>query len=80
MREYELSPDIPKTAEEIELEGIIQRLVDRLDEVREDSAEHRMILRQLVGIRKTSQLGHLIIEEYEMGARVFVPDHWSYLD
>jgi hypothetical protein len=38
-------PDLPKTAEEIELEDIIYQLIHRLYESREDSAEQKMILR-----------------------------------
>ncbi|MDD1520008.1 MULTISPECIES: hypothetical protein [Bradyrhizobium] len=69
------SPDIPKTAEEIELEDVIRRLVYRLDEVREDSAEARMILRQLEGIRRGSELFGLLMQEYDMGGMSAV-NHW----
>jgi hypothetical protein len=66
------SPDIPKTAEEIELEEIITQLDARLREVREDSAAHKMILRQLDGIRHGSELGGLLMEEYDMSGGA----HW----
>ncbi|MBR0719212.1 hypothetical protein [Bradyrhizobium liaoningense] len=62
------SPDIPKTAEEIEPEDIIRQLADRLEQAREGGAEHRMILRQMNGIRHDSELGSLLIEEYDIGA------------
>jgi hypothetical protein len=68
-----LSPDDPKDADHIELEATIKRLVDRLDEVREGSAEHRMIIRQLVGLRDFSEVGGLIIQDYEMIARLALP-------
>jgi hypothetical protein len=69
------SPDVAKTAEELELEAIIRRLVDRLQEVREDSAEQRMIERQLEGIRRGSELGGLLMEEYDIGG-VRAVRHW----
>jgi len=50
------SPDEPRTAEEMELGDILRRLAYRLEEVREDSAEYKMILRQLEGIRRRSEL------------------------
>jgi hypothetical protein len=59
--------------EEEELEATIRTLVYRLDDAREGSAEHRMIIRQLQGIRDFSQLGRLIIEDFEMSALVYVP-------
>ena len=48
------------------LEALIQELVDRLDDAREGSAEHRMLQRQLVGIRDGSEgeLGMLIMEDF----------------
>jgi hypothetical protein len=42
---------------ELELENTIRRLIALLDAAREGSAEHRMILRQLAGVRDSSQLG-----------------------
>ena len=56
------------------LEATIKTLVDRLNDAREDSAEYKTIIRQLVGIRDFSQLGGLIIEEYEMSALLALPE------
>src|SRR4051794_36485884 len=55
MAEYD--PDLPKTDEELALEKIIRDLVERLQDVREDSAEQKMIERQLQGIRRGSPAG-----------------------
>ncbi|MGV7216855.1 hypothetical protein [Bradyrhizobium sp. UFLA05-112] len=66
-------PDVPKTAEEIALEDTIADLVYRLKHTREGSAEYKFIERQLTGIFHGSELGGLIIEEYEMRAEVAVP-------
>jgi hypothetical protein len=65
--------DRVKGADEIELEQTIDRLVDRYHAAREGSAEHKMIIRQLQGVRDGSQLGGLILEEYEMRGEVTVP-------
>ena len=54
--------------EEEELEATIKTLVDRLNDAREDSAEYRMVVRQLVGALEGSQLGRLILEEYARSA------------
>jgi hypothetical protein len=62
------SPDIPKTDEEIELEEILIQLDRRLQAAREGSAEHRMILRQMEGIRHGSELGGLLMEEHDSGS------------
>jgi hypothetical protein len=62
------SPDIPKTAEEIELEDIIWQLDQRLRKAREGSGEERMILRQLEGIRRGGELGGLLLPEYDAGS------------
>ena len=60
-------PDLPKTAEEIELEDIIiSQLAYRFRNARVDSAEEKMILRQMDGIRRGSQLGRLLMEELDM--------------
>jgi hypothetical protein len=56
-----------RTAEDDRLEGILRRLADRLDAVDEDSAEHKMIVRQMEGIRRDSELGRLLMEELEIG-------------
>ena len=61
-------PDLPKTAEELELEEVVRQLADRLDHAREGSAEYKMILRQMDGIRHGSELGGLLMEEYDIGA------------
>jgi hypothetical protein len=61
-------PDIPKTDDEIELENILRQLIDRLSETREDSAAYKMIVRQMEGIRHGSELGSLLMEEYDIGA------------
>ncbi|MBR0806236.1 hypothetical protein JQ636_22020 [Bradyrhizobium japonicum] len=74
--ETKYSPDIPKTAEKTELEGIISKLVYRLDEVREDGPEYKLILRQLDGIRYGSELGGLLMEEYDAGGMRAVR-HWA---
>jgi hypothetical protein len=49
---------------EVELETTIERLVERLNATREGSAEHRMVVRQLDGIRDRSQLAEQILEEH----------------
>ena len=56
MTEYEPSP------EDDELEATIRRLFYRLEDAREGSAEHRMIVRQLIGLREGSEVGRLIFE------------------
>jgi len=62
------NPDAPKTAEELELEAIVADLAYRLQHARWGSAEYRMIERQVRGVKRGSQLGCLIVEEYEMSA------------
>jgi hypothetical protein len=56
-----------KTAEELELEQTLRQLVDRLDVAREGSAEQRRVLRMMDGIRHGSELGGLLMEEYDIG-------------
>ena len=68
-------PDLPKSAEELELEAIIKRLVYQLRDAREDSAERKMIDRQMEGIRRGSELGGLLMEEYDMGG-ISAVNHW----
>lgn len=63
-------PDEPKTAEELELEQIIEELAYRLRQARWGSAEYRMIERQVAGIKHGSELGDLIVQEYEMACRL----------
>ena len=68
-------PNAPKSAEEIELERIVKRLAYQLHAAKEDSAEQQMILRQMEGIRHGSELGGLLMEEYDMGGLSSV-NHW----
>jgi hypothetical protein len=63
------------TPEDDELEATIGRLFDRLEDAREGSAEYRMIVRQMKGLRN-SEIGGLIFEEFSM--RGFeIPDYCS---
>ena len=48
-----------------ELEHTIWQLTQRLSAAREGSAEWRMIVRQLEGIRNSSELAGQILEEYD---------------
>ena|SRR5215831_15266687 len=63
-------------AEADKLEALIQELVYRLDDAREGSAEHRMLQRQLVGIRDGSEgeLGCLIMEDFTYYRGLSLPD------
>ena len=54
-----------------ELEAIIAALVTRKNAAAEGSAEHRMALRQLQGLRDTRELAGPIIEELD-------PFRWGY--
>ena len=54
---------------ELELENTIRRLIALMDAAREGSAEYRMIVRQLIGVRDSSELPGLIIEEYARRVR-----------
>jgi len=54
---------------ELELENTIRRLIALMDAAREGSAEYRMIVRQLIGVRDSSELPSLIIEEYARRVR-----------
>jgi hypothetical protein len=56
-----------KTAEELQLEDTIRRLAYCLRDAREGSAEFKMIERQMEGIRHGSELGGLLMEEYDIG-------------
>jgi hypothetical protein len=58
-------PDISKTAEEIELERTIKELHERLRGTLLDSLRRRLILRHLDRIRHGSELGSLIMQEYD---------------
>jgi hypothetical protein len=55
-----------------QLEGIVRDLVEQRNDAVEGSPAHRMATRQLQGIRKT-ELGELIIQDYEMRAKLFLP-------
>ena len=48
-----------------ELEHTIWRLTQRLTAAREGSAEWRMIVRQLEGVRNGGKLAEQILEEYD---------------
>jgi hypothetical protein len=50
---------------EKELERVIERLTDRLAAAREGSAAHRMVVRQLEGVRNSGKLAEQILEEYD---------------
>ena len=50
---------------EQELENIISDLAYRRKHTDEDSAEYKMIMRQLEGIRREGYLAARILEEYE---------------
>ena len=56
-----------------ELEAFIHDLIERLGDMPEGSAEQRMIVRQLQGIKATSEFGSLVIEDYETSAKLFIP-------
>ena len=60
MTEYEPSPV------DDELEATIRQLFYRMDDTREGHAEHKMIVRQLIGLREGSEVGRLILEEFNM--------------
>ena len=62
---------IPKTEyvptpEDDALEDTIRQLFYSLEDAREGSAEYKMIVRQLTGLREGSQIGRLIFEEFSM--------------
>jgi hypothetical protein len=59
-------PEAPKTDAEIELEEAVRQLAYRLRRAREGSAEYKMIVRQMDGIRHGSELGGLLMEEYDI--------------
>jgi hypothetical protein len=50
---------------EQELEELISDLADRRKQFDEDSAEYKMIVRQLAGIRREGYLAARILEEYD---------------
>jgi hypothetical protein len=51
------------TRKDDELEATIGQLFHRMNDARESSAEHKMIVRQLTGVRKSSEIASLIFEE-----------------
>jgi len=55
---------------EQQLEEIVADLAHRLRQARPGSPEYRMVERQVAGIKHGSELGCLIVEEYEMEARL----------
>jgi hypothetical protein len=55
---------------ERELGTLISELVHRYIQARDGSAEQRMVLRQLGGLRRTSEVAGLIIEEHVMEAHL----------
>ena len=75
MTSTQYDPDALKTAEELELEGIIYRLAHQLREAQEGSAEYKMIERQMEGIRRGSELGGLLMQEYDMSG-IDAVNHW----
>jgi hypothetical protein len=54
-----------KDDDELELENTIRQLIARKDAAREGDAEHRMVIRQLDGLRGRSLLAEQIMEEYD---------------
>ena len=48
------------------LEGTVRQLFYSLEDAREGSAEYKMIVRQLTGLREGSEIGCLIFEEFSM--------------
>lgn len=61
------------TPEDDELEDTIGDLFYRLKRAREGSAEYKMIVRQLKGLQKGSEIGGLIFEEFGMNGRGLIP-------
>ena len=55
-----------------EFEAFVHDLVARERDAIEGSAEHRMIMQQLQGVCR-AELGNLIVEDYEMSAKLHVP-------
>ena len=58
-------PEPPPVERDEELEAIIRRLAYRRDDTREGSAEYRMIIRQMRGLRSSSKLAEEILEDYD---------------
>ena len=51
--------------DELELENTIRQLIERKDAAVEGSAEYRMVIRQLKGLRNSRELAGPIMEEYD---------------
>ena len=72
MEKNDVRPDDPKTdeerIEEIELKDAIMQLHKHSREADAGSAEAQMIRRQMEGIRRGSELGELLMGEYDMAA------------
>jgi hypothetical protein len=71
MDESEIDEATRKEREE--LEELINDLLYRAKDAREGSAEHRMIVRQLKGLRNGSQMGRWIFEELDMACSPLLP-------
>jgi len=65
MTATQYDPDAPRSDEELALEEVVKDLAYRRKHADEDSAEYRMIERQMEGIRRGSELGSMILEEYD---------------
>jgi hypothetical protein len=65
MAATEYDPDAPRSAEELRLEEIISELAYRRKHADEDSAEYKMIMRLMAGIRREGYLAARILEEYD---------------
>jgi hypothetical protein len=59
----EYDPYAEQTAEELALVETARRLADRLRDVATDSAEEKMLWRQLEGLRREGELGALLLDE-----------------
>ena len=59
------NPEQPPDAEEEALEATIRQLIERKDAAVEGSAEYRMVIRQLKGLRDSRELAGPIMEEYD---------------
>ena len=75
MTATQYDPDAPRSAEELELQDIIRQLAYQLRDAREGSAEYKMIERQMEGIRRGSELGGLLMEEYDLSG-IRAVNHW----
>jgi uncharacterized protein YpiB (UPF0302 family) len=64
-------PHAPQSAEELALIEVARRLADRLREAEVDSAEEKMLLRQVDGLRREGELGGLLAEEIGISGQVW---------